>query len=44
MTNEYYKLLLSEKWNLRKWKGPIQYEDAKTKSISEFHCRIPPFE
>lgn len=33
VTNDYYKLLLSEKWNLRKWKGPIQYEDAKTKSI-----------
>ncbi|KAL8292338.1 hypothetical protein RQP46_001804 [Phenoliferia psychrophenolica] len=33
MTNDYYKLLLEDKWNLRKWKGPIQYEDAKTKSL-----------
>jgi catalase (peroxidase I) len=33
LTNDYYKLLLDEKWNLRKWKGPIQYEDSKTKSL-----------
>lgn len=33
MTNDYYKLLLDEKWSLRKWKGPIQYEDVKTKSL-----------
>jgi len=32
-TNAYYQLLLDEKWNLRKWEGPIQYEDSKTKSL-----------
>jgi len=32
-TNEYYKLLLDEKWQLKKWKGPLQYEDKKTKSL-----------
>ena len=24
VTNEYYKLLLDEKWNWRKWNGPKQ--------------------
>ncbi|KAM0748783.1 cytochrome c peroxidase Ccp1 [Meredithblackwellia eburnea MCA 4105] len=33
LTNEYYKLLLDEKWQFRKWKGPAQYEDNKTKSL-----------
>jgi len=32
-SNEYYKLLLDEKWNLRKWDGPIQYQDKSTKSL-----------
>ncbi|KAG4301394.1 hypothetical protein PCK1_002320 [Pneumocystis canis] len=31
-TNDYYKLLLSEKWDQKKWDGPKQYED-KTKSL-----------
>ncbi|SGZ00380.1 BQ5605_C034g11344 [Microbotryum silenes-dioicae] len=31
--NEYYKLLLNEKWQFKKWKGPIQYEDKSTKSL-----------
>jgi cytochrome c peroxidase len=32
-TNDYYKLLFDEKWALKKWNGPIQYEDTKTKSL-----------
>ncbi|KAI0159400.1 peroxidase [Pestalotiopsis sp. NC0098] len=27
MTNDYYTLLLSEKWNVRKWDGPKQFQD-----------------
>lgn len=44
MTNDYYKLLLSEKWvwkkndessegKMVKWVGPAQYEDANTKTL-----------
>lgn len=33
MTNDYYKLLLDEKWQWKKWNGPKQYEDKKTKSL-----------
>jgi len=29
-SNEYFKLLLSEKWIEKKWSGPKQYVDAKT--------------
>lgn len=32
-SNEYYRLLLDEKWNWRKWKGPAQFEDTNTKSL-----------
>ncbi|KAG4305701.1 hypothetical protein PORY_000611 [Pneumocystis oryctolagi] len=32
LTNEYYKLLLNEKWNQKKWEGPKQFED-KSKSL-----------
>jgi len=32
-TNEFYKLLLNEKWQWRKWNGPKQLEDKKTKSL-----------
>jgi len=28
-SNWYYKELLDNKWTLRKWKGPVQYEDAE---------------
>ena len=28
LTNDYYSLLLNEKWNLRKWDGPKQYQDG----------------
>jgi len=33
MTNDYYKLLLEEKWGWRKWNGPKQYQDSKTKTL-----------
>jgi cytochrome c peroxidase len=33
MTNDYFKLLLEEKWAWKKWNGPKQYEDVKTKSL-----------
>ncbi|MBW0527862.1 hypothetical protein O181_067577 [Austropuccinia psidii MF-1] len=32
-SNEYYKLLLNEKWQPKKWSGPPQYEDKKSKSL-----------
>jgi cytochrome c peroxidase len=32
-TNDYYKLLFDEKWVWRKWNGPKQLEDKKTKSL-----------
>ncbi|KAK6841853.1 heme peroxidase [Apiospora arundinis] len=32
LTNDYYTLLLDEKWHIRKWDGPKQYED-KTKGL-----------
>ncbi|KAF3171766.1 heme peroxidase [Orbilia oligospora] len=32
LTNDYYKLLVNEKWNWKKWNGPAQYED-KTKAL-----------
>ncbi|KAI0013486.1 mitochondrial putative cytochrome c peroxidase [Xylariaceae sp. FL0662B] len=28
LTNDYYRLLLEEKWSFRKWDGPKQYEDS----------------
>ncbi|KAI9865890.1 MAG: heme peroxidase [Trichoglossum hirsutum] len=33
VTNDYYKLLLEEKWNWKKWNGPKQYEDKTTKTL-----------
>ncbi|KAL1612357.1 heme peroxidase [Paraconiothyrium brasiliense] len=33
LTNDYYKLLLEEKWSWKKWNGPKQFEDVKTKSL-----------
>jgi cytochrome c peroxidase len=33
LTNEYYKLLLNEKWHVRKWDGPKQYQDKTSKSL-----------
>ena len=33
LTNDYYKLLIEEKWAWKKWSGPKQFEDVKTKSL-----------
>ncbi|KAI9216424.1 mitochondrial cytochrome c peroxidase [Blastocladiella britannica] len=33
LTNDFYKLLLSEKWVKRDWEGPLQYTDKKTKTL-----------
>jgi cytochrome c peroxidase len=33
LTNDYYKLLLEEKWSWKKWNGPKQFEDVKTKTL-----------
>ncbi|KAI9683159.1 MAG: heme peroxidase [Trizodia sp. TS-e1964] len=33
LTNDYYKLLMEEKWQYKKWNGPKQFEDVKTKSL-----------
>ncbi|KAL2757117.1 hypothetical protein ACRALDRAFT_2101603 [Sodiomyces alcalophilus JCM 7366] len=32
-TNDFFKLLLDEKWQWKKWDGPAQYEDKTTKSL-----------
>ncbi|KAI0482267.1 cytochrome c peroxidase [Xylariaceae sp. FL0804] len=32
LTNDYYRLLLEERWSKRKWDGPMQYQDSN-KSI-----------
>ncbi|GAP86150.1 putative cytochrome c mitochondrial [Rosellinia necatrix] len=32
LTNDFYTLLLDEKWHIRKWDGPRQYQD-KTKGL-----------
>lgn len=33
LTNDYYKLLLSEKWQHRKWAGPVQFQDNGSKTL-----------
>jgi cytochrome c peroxidase len=33
LTNDYFKLLVEEKWQWKKWDGPKQFEDTKTKSL-----------
>ena len=33
MTNEYFRLLMEEKWGWRNWQGPKQYQDKTTKSL-----------
>ncbi|PHH53284.1 Cytochrome c peroxidase, mitochondrial [Ceratocystis fimbriata CBS 114723] len=33
MTNDFYTLLLDEKWQQRKWNGPMQYENKSSKSL-----------
>ncbi|PGH27983.1 cytochrome c peroxidase, mitochondrial [Polytolypa hystricis UAMH7299] len=32
-TNDFFKLLVEEKWNWRKWNGPKQYTDNTTKTL-----------
>ncbi|KAF2461678.1 heme peroxidase [Lineolata rhizophorae] len=32
-TNEYYRLLVEEKWHWRKWNGPAQFQDNTTNSL-----------
>ncbi|KAK0529687.1 heme peroxidase [Tilletia horrida] len=32
-TNAYFQLLFDSKWQLRKWDGPIQYQDKETSSL-----------
>ncbi|BEI80724.1 hypothetical protein CcaverHIS002_0112530 [Cutaneotrichosporon cavernicola] len=32
-SNSFYDLLLNDAWQWKKWKGPDQYEDKKTKSL-----------
>lgn len=32
-TNEFYKLLMNEKWSWKKWGGPQQFEDVSTKTL-----------
>lgn len=33
VTNDYFKLLLEEKWSFRKWDGPKQFQDVSSKSL-----------
>lgn len=33
LTNDFFKLLFDEKWVWRKWEGPKQLEDKKTRSL-----------
>ena len=33
VTNDFFKLLFSEKWVWKNWKGPKQLEDKKTRSL-----------
>jgi len=32
-SNEFFRLLADEKWSWKKWKGPAQYTDSKTKTL-----------
>jgi len=33
LTNDYFRLLLEEKWGWRSWNGPKQYQDSSSKSL-----------
>ncbi|KAF2809557.1 mitochondrial cytochrome c peroxidase [Mytilinidion resinicola] len=33
LTNDYFKLLVEEKWQNKKWNGPKQFEDVSTKTL-----------
>jgi cytochrome c peroxidase len=43
LTNDFYKLLFDEKWVWKKWNGPKQYEDKKTRSLMMLPCAISSF-
>lgn len=38
LTNDYFKLLFDEKWVWKKWDGPKQLEDKKTRSLMMLPC------
>jgi len=40
LTNDYYKLLFEEKWVWKKWSGPKQLEDKKTRSLMMLPCVV----
>ncbi|KAF2652467.1 class II peroxidase [Lophiostoma macrostomum CBS 122681] len=33
LTNDYFKLLVEERWGWKKWNGPKQFEDSKTRTL-----------
>ena len=33
LTNDFFRLLLEEQWDIRKWGGPKQYQDKGSKSL-----------
>lgn len=33
LTNDFYKLLIDEKWHERDWNGPRQFQDDSTKTL-----------
>jgi cytochrome c peroxidase len=33
MSNDYFRLLMEEKWQWKKWNGPAQYENKSTKTL-----------
>ena len=33
VTNDFFKLLFDETWVWKKWEGPKQFEDKKTRSL-----------
>ncbi|KAI4158572.1 MAG: hypothetical protein LQ342_007311 [Letrouitia transgressa] len=33
VTNDYFRLLMDEKWKFRQWDGPKQYQDASSQSL-----------
>ena len=33
LTNDFYRLLLEEQWDVRKWGGPKQYQDKGSRSL-----------
>ena len=33
LSNDYFRFLIDEKWQWKKWNGPAQYEDKSTKTL-----------